>query len=771
MPAPKTESSLRSPSRNPARNPGATPTRRHLVLAGGGHSHVHVLRSLAMRPEPDTRITLVSPAARAIYSGMVPGTLVGLYEAHDGAVDVAALTARCGGTFLRDRVVRVDRKRRVVVTAERGEIPYDLLSLDVGSRPRGIETVAGDPRVVGVKPVEEAAPRIASFLERARESGSGRVVVVGAGAGGVEVAFALRQKLENGTVSLVEGGREILPGGSPRMQKLVRSLVRRYDIRAFVERRFESITDGRVWLDDGTELDADLVVWATGAEGLPWIAESGFSVDDLGFVRVDDSLRSIDADDVFAVGDCARMESHPAMPRAGVYAVRQGPILEENLRRSLRGRAPLRYHPQSDFLSLISTGDGRAAMSYRGLAAHGRIWWRLKDWIDRRFIAKYRPPKAGELRSGPEVAATMPMEPCGGCAAKVDPDALARVLRGLGTGAGSLPIGLDAPDDAAVLPPPPSGNLVFTVDAFPPFLADPLLVGEVATLNAVSDVYAMGGTPTAALALVGVPSNDGPVRESDLRQMMLGAEQTLTRLGVALAGGHSIESETPLIGFAVIGSVESDRTMTKAGVQPGDRLVLTKALGTGVVLAATRAGECPIEWTDATVAEMRRGNDTAAACFGASGVRACTDVSGFGLAGHLGEMLRASGLAADVSADELPALPGALELLARDWRSSADENLADALGRSIEPVGVTPDDPRVALLRDPQTSGGLVAAVPETSWPTVRDQLERAGDAAHVIGVASEGPPGLIRLHLAKANESAGPSDEGEFRVDPAHEP
>lgn len=761
MPAPKTESSFESLSRAP----GTTPTRRHIVLAGGGHSHVHVLRSFAMRPEPDTRLTVISPTRSSVYSGMVPASLVGLYDVSEGSIDVAALAARCGAAFYVDRVNAVDRERQVVTTDEHGEIPYDLLSLDVGSRPRGIEAVHEASLVVGVKPVEEAAPRIAAFLEGAQEAGGGRVVVVGAGAGGVEVAFAIRQRLPRGTVSLIESAREVLPGGSPRMQRLVRSLVHNYEIRAFVERRLDGVAADRVYLDDGTELEADLVVWATGAEGLPLLAESGFPVDDGGFVWVDDHLRAVDAPHVFAVGDCARMERHPDMPRAGVFAVRQGPILEENLRRTLRGRPLLRYRPQSDFLSLISTGDGRAAMSYRGLASHGRIWWRLKDWIDRRFIEKYRPPDAENLRSGPEVAATMPMDPCGGCAAKVGPDVLARALASLPTGTpGALSIGLEAPDDAAVLRPPAEGNLVFTVDAFPPFLSDPLLVGEIAALNAVSDVYAMGGTPTAVLALVSVAAHDGPSREADLRQMMHGARRALDRLGVSLAGGHSIESESPLIGFAVIGSVRPEQTMTKAGARAGDRILLTKPLGTGVVLAASRAGECPVAWTDATIAAMREANDKAARCLAAHGVRSCTDVSGFGLAGHLGEILRASGVGAELSVDDLPALPGALELLARDWRSSADENLAPALARTIDPGEIDPTDPRVALLRDPQTSGGLIAAVPEAVLPDLCARLTAEGVSGAVIGVVREGPPGVMRLMAGSLVA------ETTFEGEPSHE-
>lgn len=700
-------------------------------------------------------MTLVSPHAHAVYSGMVPGTLAGHYTLADGSIDVAALAARAGAAFLPDRIVGIDHERRVVRTAERGEIPYDLLSLDVGSRPRGIDAVRANPLVVGAKPVEEAAPRIARFLEETRARGRGAVAVVGAGAGGIEVAFALRQSLgEAGQVTVIEAGADVLPAGSRRMRALVGRLLSEYGIRVRTGVRFQSLSGGAVFLDDASSVPADLVVWATGAEGLPLLRESGLPVDSEGFLWVGQDLRSPNAPEVFAAGDCARMESHPNLPRAGVYAVRQGPILEENLRRALRGKRLLNYHPQSDFLSLVSTGDGRAAASWRGFAFHGRAWWRLKDWIDRGFIAKYAPPSPSRLRTGPEVAATMPMDPCGGCAAKVDPDLLARTLRGLSIGShGDVTLGLESPDDAAILHAPTDGRLVFTVDAFPPFASDPLLVGEVAALNALSDVYAMGGRPTAVLAIVGVSSRDGATRESDLRLWMEGAERTLSRLGVALAGGHSIETESPLIGFAVLGAVRQEDVLQKSGVSSGDRIVLTKPLGTGVVLAATRAGECPPDWTNAAVASMREANDVAARVLVETKVRSVTDVSGFGLAGHLAEMLRASRVAATLWADSIPSLAGARELLARDWRSSADEHLSPALERTMRRIDIAHDDPVVALVRDPQTSGGLLAAVPERSLPNVERALEAAGVSCWTIGVAEEGPPGEVRLQRSPTGD------------------
>jgi selenide,water dikinase len=274
----------------------------------------------------------------------------------------------------------------------------------------------------------------------------------------------------------------------------------------------------------------------------------------------------------------------------------------------------------------------------------------------------------------------------------------------------------------------------------------------------------MGGTPTAALALVGVSARDGASREADLRQMMSGARAALDRLDVPLAGGHSIETDTPLIGFAVLGAVREDQTMTKGGASVGDRILLTKPLGTGVVLAATRAGECPPEWTEATITSMKEANDVAARCLNDAGIRCCTDVSGFGLAGHLAEMLRASDVGAELHADALPALPGALELLGHEWRSSADEALVESLREAVAPIDLPVDDPRLALLRDPQTSGGLVAAVPQRLWQDVRRRLAEAGLSGVPIGTVVAGAPGQIRVR------SGGLVEDGESGLHQPHE-
>jgi selenide,water dikinase len=511
-------------------------------------------------------------------------------------------------------------------------------------------------------------------------------------------------------------------------------------------------------------IDAALVVWATGAEGLPWLRAAGLAVDPRGFLLVDAELRAVGHPELLAAGDCAVQVDHPDTPRAGVFAVRQGPVLERNLRATLGDGRARSYVPQGRFLSLLSTGDRRAIALYHftgdrraiapdlGLASHGRLWWWLKDWIDRRFIARYEPPRRDSLR--PPMAAdagdAAAMEPCGGCAAKLDAAALAEVLGDLdATPAPGVPIGLAARDDAAVLSSSGGGDLVFTVDGFPAFVDDPFALGEIGAVNAVSDVYAMGGTPVGALVLLTAPAGDGAAARAEVHAAMRGAQAGLAREGAPLLGGHSLAHGPLALGFAVLGRVRPGAALTKAGARAGDRLVLTKALGTGVICAAARAGECPAEWTEGALASMRASNAAAARGLVDHGANACTDVSGFGLVGHLREILAASGRGAEVALGGLPALPGARELLAVGWRSSAHA----ANARAFDGVERPPESPGVridlALACDPQTSGGLLAAVPERSLEPLLDRLGADGASAWVIGTVEMVPGLRLRAETA----------------------
>ena len=696
------------------------PIATDIVLLGAGHAHVEVLRLAAMRPVPGLRYTLVTREAETPYSGMLPGLLRGELAHDDAHIDCARLAAASGARLILAEATGLDLAARQVGFATRPKLPYDLLSIDVGGMP-----VVPGPGGLKVKPIGRFLDRLAAL--ESRLAGNPRLAVVGGGAAGVELAIALALRLAGrARIVLVAGDGEPLAAAPPA----VRRAVARGLAAAGVERRdgvrAGGFADGRLALSDGSTIEVMDALWATGIEGPAFLAAAGLDCDDSGCVRVAATLRSLSHPQVFAAGDCAALAG-AARPKAGVWAVRAGAPLAENLRRAAAGLALRPWRPQQDALAIIGLGQGRAVAWRGGLAWEGRLaaWWKAR--IDRRWMAMYQ-----ALRP-------MAMDPddarCGGCGAKLGPAALSAALAGLAPAPrADVPLGLDAADDAAVTLPPPGMAVVQSVDFFRAFLDDPYLFGRVAAAHALSDIFAMGAAPWTAMAVATIPFMRGRKMQDELAAMMRGASELLAAEGCALVGGHSGEGAEAGLGFAVTGLADPAAIWRKSGLRPGDALVLTKPLGTGIVLAAAMRGEARAAWLAAALDSMGRSNGVAARVLRAHGVSACTDVTGFGLGGHLGEMLRASGCAAVLG--ELPALPGARALAEAGIASSmAPENLA---------VLDLPAGPARDLLVDPQTSGGLLAGLADGDGCVAA--LRAAGVEAAVVGRVIGGVAGVIRL-------------------------
>jgi selenide,water dikinase len=339
---------------------------------------------------------------------------------------------------------------------------------------------------------------------------------------------------------------------------------------------------------------------------------------------------------------------------------------------------------------------------------------------------------------------------CGGCAAKVPADVLRRAIARLSPAAGDsddglVTIGLSVPDDAALVSFPGAPPLLQTVDFFRAMVDDPYLFGRIAATHALGDIYAMGGVPETALAIAALPPARPPVIEHDLFHMLKGGTEVLEAAGAVLIGGHSAEAAEPALGFAVTGRARPGRLLRKGGLRPGDRLILTKPLGTGVILAAEMRGRAPARIVTTAIATMLQSAGAAASILAAQGATACTDVTGFGLLGHLLEMLEASAADARLDPTAIPALDGALELLAAGLASSLHASNLSALARLVD---ADPKSPLAALLIDPQTAGGLLAGVPAERSALCLDALRNAGYRAAEIGVVDpiDGATPLIRL-------------------------
>jgi selenide,water dikinase len=700
------------------------PVDTDIVLLGAGHAHVEVLRRFALRPEPGVRLTLIGREPETPYSGMLPGLLRGDYTHAQAHIDIAPLAAMAQARLILAEATAIDPAARTVSVTGRPDIAFDVLSIDVGGVP-----VAPPGDGVAVKPIGGFLDRLAR-LEAELPDGA-RIAIVGGGPGGTELALALAQRFAGHfKLILVSATAEPIQSAPSAARRAVR--------RALVDAAVElvcgvtatALDAGRLSLSDGSFLDVSAALWATGVEGPVFLAASGIACDRSGCIRVAADLSSVSHGFIFAAGDCAALEGNPR-PKAGVWAVRAGGPLADNLRRAATGRPLEAWRPQRDALVLLGLGHARAVGWRNGISFKGRkVWW-WKDRIDRKWMRMYTemkmpPPPDGPMR-------------CGGCGAKVGAEVLAGALAAVPRRLS--PDLLDAPDDAAVLKPPLGKLLVQSVDHFRTFLDDPFVFGQIAAAHALSDMHAMGAAPWTALAIASVPFGPSHKMRAELTAMLQGATAVLEADGCALVGGHSAEAAEAALGFSVTGLADSAKILRKSGLRPGDLLILTKPIGTGIVLAGHMRGLARAQWLLAAIGSMRRTNASAARIAMRHAASAGTDITGFGLAGHLMEMLGASGMSAVLRLADVPSLPGARDLAAQGVESTlAPDN------RGL--LGTVPDGPDIALLADPQTSGGLLFGVAGDGAEACLRDLLADGLTAAIIGEVRSAEDGAGRIIL-----------------------
>jgi selenide, water dikinase len=716
------------------------PVARDIVLVGGGHSHVGVLKRFGMHPEPGVRLTVICTDVHTPYSGMLPGYVAGHYSYDEVHIDLARLAVFAGARLYRDEVVGIDRAAGKVLCRHRPPVPYDRLSINIGSTPRLSGVAGAADFAVPVKPITRFNERWLALLARvqAHTQGALRIAVVGAGAGGVELLLAMQHRLRRELQALgrnpdllefhlLNAGALILPTHNAGVRRKFAQVLGERGVQLHLNAKVVQVTPGELHCANGQVVLADEIMWVTQAGGAPWLNGTGLALDEGGFIQVNDRLQTLTDPAIFAAGDIAALQDRP-LEKAGVFAVRMGRPLADNLRWSLQGKPLKPYRPQSRWLALISTGD-RFAVASRGALGFSGDWvWRWKDRIDRTFMRKFSEfPEMAPQATAPTTANQLALSQeesrqaisaiamrCGGCGAKVGSTVLSRALGQLQVvQRDDVLIGLHDPDDAAIVRVPPGKALVHSVDFFRAFVDDPYLFGKVAANHALGDIFAMGGEPQSATAIATVPPGLEAKVEDLLFQMMTGAVEVLNEAGCALVGGHTGEGSELALGFAINGLIDEGlATVTrKGGMQPGDVLILTKPIGTGTLFAAHARLAARGRWIDAALQSMVQSNRQGALTLREFGATACTDLTGFGLLGHLVEMTRPSGVDAELHLGALPLLDGALETVAAGIVSSLQPANV-RLRRALRNQEAFAQHPRYPLIFDPQTAGGLLASVP-----------------------------------------------------------
>ena len=371
-----------------------------LVLVGGGHSHALVVAGLARAPLTAASITLVSREPLTPYSGMLPGVVAGLYERRSAHIDLASLCQRAGIVFKHATVVACDAQARRLLFADGGSLDYDVLSVDIGSTP-DISADGAIARVVAVKPIADFLQRFDALVARIETVTAPLTIgVVGAGAGGTEMILAIREGLRRHLIhrpakfsmlrfQLFVSGTKLLPGHNFRVREQFVCVCREQGIEVLLNAHINCVAESYIQTTGGARFDVDEVLWVTRARTQEWMQKAGFATDEKGFMLLQATLESTSHSGVFAAGDCANVVAHPR-PKAGVFAVRQGPPLLSNLRRQLDGEPLREFIPQRQYLSLISTGPREAVVSHSYLPAiRGHNIWRWKNWLDRRFMQQF----------------------------------------------------------------------------------------------------------------------------------------------------------------------------------------------------------------------------------------------------------------------------------------------------------------------------------------------------------------------------------------------
>lgn len=721
-------------------NKSATPIVSDLVLLGGGHANIQVLKMMAMNPIGGLRITLISDQTHSPYSGMIPGYLAGYYSYEECHFDLRRICEELGQRFIKAKIIGVDPQRKKIQLENRAEISYDCASINVGIEPRSIEHSLSEPtfKIIPLKPISQFIAhwdQLISDLKNYKGRDSLKLAVVGAGASGVEISIILKMLIDqhkwNAQVSLIHRHDYLVSAKDVRAQKRLLKTLKELSIKVYQNTEVLEIHDNSLVLkDEQARIHTEgfyRALIATQASAPKWFKSSGLPVNQDGFLKVTEKLLVENEDTLFAAGDCIHFSPSP-LKKAGVYAVRQGMILEHNIRAFFNRKSSLKtFQPKKNVLSLITIGNRKALVHQDSPSILRWMWpsllWTVKDWIDRHFMNRFQ-ARTFAVNPG-HVNKVMPLpksslvpedwqnNTCGGCGSKLAASTLTQSLNKLSIPKDdSVLLGVKDGEDCALTRFSENSLCLQSIDQFRSFISDPYLFGQIATQHALSDIYAMGGVAkTVQVGLTLCAASEKIYRE-DIFQVMSGVLDILTKSAASLVGGHTGEGSEFSIAIAVQGEVDPSQVLRKQLTKPGNQLILTKPIGTGVIFAANMLAQANGKLVDEALSSMLQSNKIAMEAIRSFDISGCTDITGFGLLGHLFEMLETNSdntLGIKIDYKAIPLFDGVCELFNKGYFASIASKNYESLSAVLS-SGV--NNQTFPALFDPQTSGGLLFSVP-----------------------------------------------------------
>ncbi len=699
---------------------------KHLVLAGGGHTHSLLLRRWAKNPNKRPRglITLINRSSHTLYSGMIPGVIAGIYQKEEAQINLRYWADKASVAIVIAEIEGLDLKNNHVILKNRAPIFYDNLSLDVGSetvKNNQYNYIGNEDQVITIKPFSKTLKWLEQEDDRLKLF-STEITVVGSGLAAIEIVFALRRRWPGRHINL-----------------RANNLDSKFSIKRLLLKQSIKI------IKEDYPIKGPVIL-CTGNQSPEWLRNSGLPVNSSGRIFTNKKLQVEENSNIFAVGDCGTIRNF-YRPPSGTWAVKAASPLARNLERINTKIKIINWQPQQFSLQLL--GINIEFKKNIGIAFWGPIIfgplpliWKLKQFLDKSFMHKFN----SDLKMfKSEINNVQNME-CRGCAAKLAAQPLRKALE-----KSRLSNLNNEPEDSSIISSENvEENIIQSVDGFPALLSDPWLNARLTALHASSDLWACGGLVNSAQSVITLPSVSPDLQQELLSQCILGLQSALLPQGAKLVGGHTLESRSPLmnpitmgiqITLCVNGILSSKKNFwRKNGIKANDVLLLSRGLGSGVIFAAAMQGDSRSEDFDeilTTLSKSQHGlvnqiqnilndNDN----FGS--IHACTDITGFGLLGHLSEMVYATNLLRiknskvpiylDLEASSIPSLKGALNLIEKGYRSSlARENRKflnllesenENLMIKLSSADLNHRDYRkiLELIIDPQTCGPLAVS-------------------------------------------------------------
>ena len=674
---------------------------KQLVLIGGGHSNVQVLRKLCMHQYNGLNVILISESYGAIYSGMTPGYIEKIYSLDEITIDLQRLCFNAGATFIKDKVISLDEEDKILHLKENPSISFDILSINSGSiSNKQTIQIENDSKIISVKPIGSLVSKLKKIDEVIEKSSQKKISIVGGGIAAFELSFALHKRYD-GKISIDIISKHPLGEKNLNTNSInkVKKIAKKMGIK-LISKQAISINNSEIKLDDDI-IHSDLILLSTGASLPEWLVKSNLEIDE-NFIAVNQQLQSLNFKNIFVSGDAASIQNSKR-PKSGVMAVRQGEILKDNLFLFLQNKTLKKFKPQKNWLYLIGTYKNSAVLNYFNFSFEGKWCWALKKIIDLNFMKKFYFPGQIDMNKKifnlNEYKDDIPKMFCQGCGSKVSKNTLSNFLSSQKTN--------QELSDATEIEFK-QNNILQTIDHIKLFKSfNPYDFGIISYLHSQNDILAAGGSVHSLSISIGVPFSKNLVEGFYLEYFMRGIQKEATKDGAILASGHSYQTEEPSTTITMNGSIIKKSNKSLAAEE--NLIYLSKPLGTGYLLAAYFQNSKLLSTSDfkKLLSYLKTGNDLAAKSGFSCGSQLMTDISGFGLASHLGDICQSSNLSAEIQLSNHILINDKLEIL-KNFESSGYKN--NYLS-SFNLIGIRDDHPLLKIVFDPQTNGPLLIAI------------------------------------------------------------